>query len=292
MNNQVKGKRMKRRMHIGASVAVALIATSALAGCAAGEGEPDAGNSDCDPRWEFPTVADGTLTVSINELMPYFSQNGDDPQGIDADFLKEFAADACLDLDWQVQPASSVIQAVASGRADVAGGGWYATEERGEIVSLTDPIYVELPTIASFDGTTDIEDLRDKVVGTISGYTWNEELAAVVGDLNEYQSSDAALQDLAAGRIEYALVGGIDGPYIVDQTEALSEIKAELMDPNPHISSSVEPQLPNFCHTLGNDELTAALNEKIVEMQEEGDYAGIVETYGLDTRIVDVSQYQ
>lgn len=282
---------MTTKIKFGAALAVALMATSALAGCSA-SGEP-AGEAaaDCTPRWEFPKVADGKLTVAINELMPYFGENGGDPQGIDADFLTEFAADACLDLDWQVQPASSVIQAVASGRADVAGGGWYATAERGEILNLSDPIYVELPTIASFGGTSDIEELRGKVVGTISGYTWNEELGAIAGELKEYQGSDATLQDLAAGRIDYALVGGIDAPFIVSQTDALSKIKTELMDPNPLISSSVEPQLPNFCHTKGNDELTAALKEKIAELHENGRYAEIVEQYGLDPRIVDVAAF-
>ncbi|MFC5337101.1 substrate-binding periplasmic protein [Leucobacter denitrificans] len=283
---------MKKIHKVATSIAVAMLAVTTLASCSSSSDTGDgATTEDCTPRWEFPTISDGMLTVSINELMPYFSENGGAPQGVDADFLKAFAADACLDIDWQVQPASSVIQAVASGRADVAGGGWYATEERGEIVGLSDPIYVELPTIASADGTSDIEDLRGKVVGTISGYTWNEELAEIAGELKEYQSSDATLQDLQAGRIEYALVGGIDAPYIVDQTQALSEIKTELMDPNPVISSSVEPQLPNICHTKGNDELTAALNEKINEMHENGDYAKIVETYGLDPRIVDVDQF-
>jgi polar amino acid transport system substrate-binding protein len=224
--------------------------------------------------------------------MPYFGTADDgSQQGFDADFLNQFAADSCLTVDWQVLPAASVIEAVQSGRADVAAGGWYATPERGEVVNLSDPTYVELPMIFSTDGTTDIQALAGKTVGTVTGYTWIDELKAIA-DVKEYQSSDATLADIAAGRLDYALLGSIDAPYIVTQNPAYSGIQGNLMLPDAAISSSVTPSLPNYPSTKGNDELTAAINEAIAAAKADGSFATILGTYGLSADLLNTDNFQ
>lgn len=261
-----------------------------LAGCAGGDAQSEA--EDCTPKFgTFDTVTDGTLTISIYDGMPYFGQTGGDQQGIDADFLNQFAADSCLDVEWTVNPSAAVIQSVQSGRADIAGGGWYATPERGEITTLSDPIYVELPTIFGATETSDVEALRGAKVGTVTGYLWVDELKGIA-DVSEYQSSDAALMDLAEGRIDYAVLGSIDAPYLLQTNKQYEGLTSALMEPNEVVASSSNPMLPNYPHTKGNDALTEALNQAINDAHESGAFAAIVETYGIDPSIVDVSKYE
>lgn len=273
-----------------AATAGALLLTGTLAACSSTSGGSDA--AACEPKYEFTTVTEGILTLSTYDGMPYFGEADGAQQGIDADFLNQFAADSCLEAKWVVSPSASVIQAVASGRADIAAGGWYATAERGEIVGLSNPTYVELPTIFSTDGTSNVQDLAGKSVGTVAGYTWVPELQAITPDVKEYQSSDEVLQDLAAGRIQFAVLGSIDAPYLVSQNKDYSKIQSKLMDPDPAVASSVTPSLPNYPHTKGNTTLTEALNQAIADAKDNGSFAEIMTKYGLDPELVNTAEYE
>jgi polar amino acid transport system substrate-binding protein len=281
---------MKKYSRVIAVACASLFSVSALAACG------NAGSStvaqDCKPKFEFPTITEGTLTIGTYDAMPYFGQSDGGQQGIDADFLNAFAADACLKPEWTVSPAAGVIQSVASGRADVAAGGWYATAERGKTVSQSNATYVELPTIFAKTATSSAKSLSGQTVGTVTGFTWNEELKALGADVKEYQSADAALNDLAADRIKYAVLGGIDAPYLLQQNAAYSSIVPKIMDPDPAVDSSVNPSLPNYPHTKGNTALTEALNQQIKEYHESGKEAEILKKYNLDPALADTAKFE
>ncbi|MCP3426947.1 transporter substrate-binding domain-containing protein [Rothia sp. AR01] len=283
---------MKNRRRLAFSgISVSILALPMLASCSGGASTVTA---DCVPKYgDFDTVISGKLSMSTFDGMPYFGKSGDGQEGIDADFLNEFAADSCLEPEWSISPSAAVIQSVASGRTDIAAGGFYATPERGKIVNLSAPTYVELPTILSKGSpTADVNQLRGKKVGTVSGYTWVDDLKTVAGDVNEFQSTDAALSDLAEGRIDYAVLGSIDAPYLAKTNDRFSGIESNIMTPDPAIQSSVNPMLPNYPHSKGNDALTDALNKAIANAHESGRFAEIVQKYGVDPVIVDVSKYE
>jgi polar amino acid transport system substrate-binding protein len=280
---------MKRISRVIGVACASVLSVSALAACGGG-GSTVA--EDCKPKFEFPTITQGTLTIATYDAMPYFGQVDGGQQGIDADFLNAFAADACLKPEWTVSPAAGVIQSVASGRADVAAGGWYATEERGKTVAQTDPTYVELPTIFAKTATSSAKDLVGQPVGTVTGFTWNEELKALGADVKEYQSADAALNDLSADRIKYAVLGGIDAPYLLKQNAAYESIVPTLMDPDPDVNASVNPSLPNYPHTKDNTALTEALNKQIKEYHESGKEAEILKKYNLDEALADTAKFE
>lgn len=269
------------------AVSIVVLAATGLTACG---GSSSSGASDCTAKFEFPTVTEGELTISTYDGMPYYGTDGDVATGMDVDFLNKFAADACLEPTWDVMPSAGVIQAVVSGRADIAAGGWYATEERGKTVSQSDASYVELPTIFSANGTDDVQDLQGKSVGTITGFTWVEDLKKLGMNLREYQSVDATLNDLAAGRIDYAVLGGIDAPYLLTQNTSYSDIQAKTMKPDPAVDSSVNPSLPNYPHTLGNTGLTEALNKQLDEYRSSGDLASSLEKYGLSADLAEVNR--
>lgn len=279
------------RRPLGTFLGVAL-ATAMLAACGSGGDDSTATASDCEAKYTFPTVEKGKLTVAAPQYPPAFSQTGNNtPTGIDAEFLIQFAKDSCLEPQWEIIPQAGAIESVKNGRADIAAGNWYATDERAKIVNQTNPLFVDRPTWASKSGDSNINAFKGKNVGTVTGYLWVDELRKLFGDnLKLYNSPDAVFADLKAGRIDAALFGSVEISYILSQSPA-PDIKTAPMDPDPAIKSSVEPYLPNYPHTKGNTQLTEALNSAIDAARADGSIARILENNGLDPSLADVSGY-
>jgi len=276
-----------------ATAAVSLL--SVLSGCGGGSSSTAASSVDenCKPKFTFPTISKGTLTIAASEAPPYFSKVGGQQTGVDAEILNQFAEDACLSASWNVIPASGNIEAVRTKRVDITAGGWYATEERGKVVNQSDPVYVELPTILSKTPTSDASALKGKTVGTVTGYAWVPDLKKLYGGkLKEYQSADAVLADLATGRIDAAVLGGIDAPYLVTQNSRFKDIVAKTMAPTSAVIVSQKPSLPNYPHTKGNSELTAALNKELARLRSSGKIAEVLKEYKIDSSLADVEKYQ
>lgn len=280
----------KTRRLIGGLLGLSL-AAAMLAACGDGDDENTVA-ADCEAKYTFDTVQEGKLTVASPQYPPAFSQEGDaEPTGTDAIFLKQFAEDSCLTPVWDIIPQSGAIENVKNGRADIAAGNWYATPERAEIVNQTDPVFVDRPTWASSTGDSDITAFEGQNVGTITGYLWVDELKSFFGDdLKLYESADATVADLKAGRIDAGLFGSVEIAYILSQSPDPS-IKTAPMEPNDAVVSSVDPYLPNYPHTKGNTALTEALNEAIATAREDGSLAQILEDAGIDPKLADVSEF-
>lgn len=282
---------MKKTRRIIGGLLGATIAVAGLTACGSDD-DTSAVAADCEAKYEFTPVEEGKLIVASPQYPPAFSQDGnEEPVGMDADILSQFAEDSCLTPEWQIIPQSGAIESVKNGRADIAAGNWYATPERAEIVGQTDPVFVDRPTWASPTGEASIDAYEGQTVGTITGYLWVDELKAVFGDdLKLYDSADATVADLKAGRIDAGLFGSVEIAYILSQSPDDS-IKTAPMEPDPAVASSVDPYLPNYPHTKGNTELTEALNTAIADYRESGLIAQALEDAGVDPSLADVSEY-
>jgi polar amino acid transport system substrate-binding protein len=109
---------------------------------------------------------------------------------------------------------SGTIASVQAGRVDAMLGtmGW--TEQRTKIMTLTEPVHYFKNGIMQSKKTNwdKLADLKNKKVGTITGFSFIPELRKIEGlQLGLYDTSDAAVRDLVAGRIE-AVIG--DPPVI------------------------------------------------------------------------------
>lgn len=154
------------------------------------------------------------LSVAITGDMPGLVARDGKLAGYDGDIL-QMAADR---LGLAVKPVpmewSGAIAAVQTGRVDVIGGNVAWTKARAETLSLTDPTGYFQNGITSLksSGWHRLSDLENRKVGSMTGFSFLPELRKIKGlELSLYDSSDAALRDLLAGRIE-ALVG--DPPVI------------------------------------------------------------------------------
>jgi polar amino acid transport system substrate-binding protein len=279
---------MKFTRSVGAVAAV--LALTALSACGSEGSAGTAGSETCTPKYSFPTISEGKLTIAAPDAPPFYMHNQN--AGIDYEFISTFVEDACLEPVWTMIPAPAAIESVSSGRADLAVGGWYANEKRGMVVNQTEASYLGAPTIFSHASFDEVDDLKGKTIGTVSGYAWNEELRTLLGadKVKEYQSADECLADLALSRIEAALLGSVDAPYLVKVKKDLEGIHSNVMKPNPAITTSVEPSRPNYPHTKGNDDMTKALNQAIAEHHANGEFARILEKYGADPKLADTDR--
>jgi polar amino acid transport system substrate-binding protein len=90
--------------------------------------------------------------------------------------------------------------------------GW--TEKRTKIMTLSEPIHYFKNGIMQSNKTNweKLSDLEGKKVGTITGFSFVPELKTIKGiELSLYDTSDAAVRDLIAGRID-AVIG--DPPVV------------------------------------------------------------------------------
>ena len=246
---------------------------------------------ECTPAHTFPTVEAGKLTVAIYEYPPFSTVTADGQiGGVDSDIVKAIAKADCLEIvPVSVDPAAT-IQYVVSGKADVAVGDWYRTEERARVMGLSWPTYLDQMGIYSKDGLSKIEDLLGKKVGTVSGFLWVTDLQALLGsDLQLYPNPVALAQDLAAGRVEV----GVDsfGTGVFAQAKGGYEgIQIKVAEPDDRVQASIQAAQAAIIYSLDNPEFGAALDAGIQAMHASGELAEILKANGLDPSGADVGE--
>jgi polar amino acid transport system substrate-binding protein len=157
----------------------------------------------------------GRLIVAFTGDMPMTSLRDGTLIGTDGEMIVIIAEQLGLELAPQQMDWATAIESVASGRVDVMLGavGW--TEERSEVMLLTDPIYyfgVMLAQKTSADYST-FAEMAGKRVGTVTGFSLVPELQGVpgIGEVRLYDTPDGVLRDLVAGRLDLAI---LDPPLV------------------------------------------------------------------------------
>lgn len=161
-----------------------------------------------------PTVESGAFTVAFSGDMPGTGFQDGAMIGYDGEILQRIAEALKLKVKPALMEWSGTIASVQSKRVDIMAGtmGW--TEQRSKIMTLSDPIHYFKNGIMQSDKTnwSKLKDLENKKVGTITGFSFIPELRKITGlQLALYDTSDAAVRDLLAGRID-AVIG--DPPVV------------------------------------------------------------------------------
>ena len=184
----------------------------------------------------YKLVEAGTLSVAITGDMPGLVAKDGKLVGYDGEIL-QIAAD---NLKLKVKPVpmewSGAIAAVQAGRIDVIGGNVAWTEQRGKTLAMTDPTAYFQNGVTQRKSTswTKLSDLEGKRVGSITGFSFVPELRKIKDiQLSLHDTSDAALRDLLAGRLD-AMVG--DPPvlnYAISQNPTWNLQNIPFNDPHP-----------------------------------------------------------
>ena len=270
-----------------AMTGTAILALTVLAGCGAEPGSFAKDGNDCTPaHTDLSVITPGTITVATPHFPPFTEVDGTQLSGVEGDILEEMAAMECLTVTAQSLDSGSVIPSAQNGRADVAAGNWYCTEDRAKVVSLS-PVYTDQMAIVSKTGADTFSDLEGMVVGTPSGYNWNDELKQMYGsNVKEFPNATALYTDLAAGRVDAALDSFGAAAYANKQRNEDWTIVKPV--PDERIGSSLETAQVCFPVRKENKALLAVLDENLEKLRQEGKIAEILKEYGLDPSAADV----
>jgi polar amino acid transport system substrate-binding protein len=162
----------------------------------------------------FELAEQGKLTVAFTGDMPGSGWQDGKLIGYDGEIMQRIADKLGLKIQPALMEWSGTIASVQAGRVDVMLGtmGW--TEKRTKIMTLSEPIHYFKNGIMQSSKTNwdKLSDLEGKKVGTITGFSFVPELKKIKGlELSLYDTSDAAVRDLIAGRID-AVIG--DPPVV------------------------------------------------------------------------------
>jgi polar amino acid transport system substrate-binding protein len=234
---------------------------------------------------QLETVEPGKLLVAYNGDMPGTSVKDGKLIGLDGELMQWVGEQLGLKVEPVLMEWAAEIQAVKSRRVDAMHGmmGW--TEERTKVINITDPIYYGGANITQKKDTdwSTVKQLEGRTIASIQGFGWNNELKSIKGvDFKLYETSDAAIRDLLAGRIEalfadppliqYAISKNPDWPV-----HAVA-IRQEFDSALPTITGKY-----NIVFGLSKDapNLLKAFNQKIAEIWATCRNLQVAKGYGL-----------
>lgn len=241
------------------------------------------------------TIDKGTLTIAFTGDMPGTGYQDGKMVGYDGEILQRVSEAARLKVKPALMEWSGTIASVQARRVDVMAGtmGW--TEQRSKIMTLSDPIHYFKNGITQTDKNnwSKLKDLEGKKVGTITGFSFIPELRKISGlTLSLYDTSDAAVRDLLAGRID-AVIG--DPPvmqYAISRNPQWHIKFNAFTDNSPEFPLLTGLGQVVFGLNKDNPELAKAVNAEIAKLWQSCELRNIGKTYGLvqDVWFVPVGQ--
>lgn len=263
----------------GLSIAAALV----LTGCSATEASNVA--DDCTPRTGVETVKDGVLTVALTNTPPYSLEEDGKISGIDSDMITEFAAEECLTVEFAPYTYATAIPATEQGRVDVALGGFYRTEARAEVVTLSNPLYLDELSVYAEESISTVDELIGKTIGTVEGYLWVDDLKNLPGtETRVYPDSLSLAQDLKAGRLDAAL-DGYGAAVIATSGE---DYEIQVLQEDERVASTNVPSQTAVLFDPSNADIADAFNTLAEEMRADGRLVEILAEYGLPASAAEV----
>jgi polar amino acid transport system substrate-binding protein len=150
-------------------------------------------------------IEPGKLNVAFNGDMPGTSYENGRLIGLDGELMHLIADGLGLEVVPNLMEWAAEIQSVKTGRVDIMHGmmGW--NDQRIKVINISDPIYYGGANITQSKATnwSTVKELEGRTIATIQGFGWIDQLKAIDGaTLKLYDTSDAAIRDLLAGRIE------------------------------------------------------------------------------------------
>ncbi|MEO8059675.1 MAG: ABC transporter substrate-binding protein [Burkholderiales bacterium] len=230
------------------------------------------------------TVEKDKFTIAFTGDMPGTGYQDGKMIGYDGEILQRVADAMKLAVKPALMEWSGTIASVQAKRVDVMAGtmGW--TEQRSKIMLLSDPIHYFKNGIMQSTKTnwSTLKDLEGKKVGTITGFSFIPELRKIPGlQLSQYDTSDAAVRDMQAGRID-AVIG--DPPvvqYAISRNPQWNLRFNAFTDNNADYPLLTGLGQVVFGMNKDSPELAKAVNAEIAKLWQGCELKKIGERYGL-----------
>jgi polar amino acid transport system substrate-binding protein len=234
---------------------------------------------------ELELVEPGNLVVAFNGDMPGTGWQDGKLVGLDGELMQWVADSMGLPVKPALMEWAAEIQSVKTRRVDVMHGmmGW--NDQRIKVINISDPIYYGGANITQkkSNNWSTVKELEGRTIATIQGFGWIDQLKAIEGtELKLYDTSDAAIRDLLAGRIDALFAD----PPLIQFAIAKNpdwDIHALPIQQDFDEKYSLLTGKYNVVFGLSQDapELLAAFNEKIAEIWATCKNQEIAAKYGL-----------
>jgi cystine transport system substrate-binding protein len=234
---------------------------------------------------EKELVEQGKLHVALNGDMPGTGLKDGKLVGLDGSIMAWIAGELGLEVVPHMMDWASEIESVKSGRVDAMHGMMAWTQARAEVINITDPVYYVAPTIVQPKGQnwSSVKDLEGSTFGTITGFALIPDLKRIPGlDLKLYDTTDAAIRDLLAGRVQAIFA---DPPLIhwaIQQNPDWPIHIVPIKEFNPEFPVLTQRYGVVFGLNKDADNLLAAFNEKIAALWANCKNWEIAKEYGMN----------
>lgn len=234
----------------------------------------------------------GTLLIGTSNDAPlsYVDSSTKQPAGVIPDILREFLKRENIKATVTVEamPFASLIPAIQSGRIDLMGDAMYIRPARQKVMDFTDIVFYNPESLDVPKGNPlklhSLADLCGHSAGSYEGTTYIDlvkkaSAACPSGkaiELKQYPTIQNVFADLAAGRIDAAVVDGSLSAYAIKQNPALNfELVGDYV---PEDKASTGCALAVI---RGDAAFVDAFNKTYAGMKQDGTAARLFEKWGL-----------
>jgi len=201
----------------------------------------------------------GVLRVGVDPTYPPFAvAEGETVRGLDPDLARAIAADLGLEAQFTYFGFDGLYDALSTEQVDVLISAMVVAPHRMKDFAYSDPYFNAGQLLLTPDGETEIQELRD-----LGGRTVAVELGGqghmVANQWHRYDTPDAALDAVAAGRADAAIVDGISARLYLAANDGV-QVTGEPV--------TVEPYA--LVVRIEDEVFLERLNESLDRLQESG----------------------
>lgn len=248
----------------------ALAASIGMFGCSSSqpaESEPAADEG----TGSYTLINDGKLTIATSpDFPPFENLEGDEYVGFDIDLGKAIAEEMGLEAEFTTIQFDGIVPAIqAGGQADVGISGITVQPDRAESVDFTDPYYIADQSVAvmkggdiTADNAADALNAEGMIIAVQSGTT-GETFAQENfpnATIQPYTNATDCFAAMQAGQANAVCMD----KAVVEQMVSNAYTDAEI------VMNEATGEEYAVAVSKDNPELTAAINEAIATLQENG----------------------
>jgi polar amino acid transport system substrate-binding protein len=248
-----------------------------------------ADNASGDPGLLDLIASNKALVTGTSDSPPISASNAATGEGVGftADVLREVLKRRGLPekVEALAMPFSSLIPSLTGKRIDMIGDLIFYTEERAKVIDYTNVVMYNPEALVVGKGNPknlhSISDLCGKTAGSYVGTAYldliaNAKCATGSVGVTSYPTLDKVLADLAAGRIDGAVVDASLASYALKQNPSLSiELVADYEPVDIAATSG------RFAVRKGDQKFIDAFNEEYAQMLADGTVATLLTKNGL-----------
>lgn len=266
-----RGKGMKFKKMAAFAACGALAASLALFGCSGGSNEQASEPAADESTGSYTLVKDGTLTVATSpDFPPFENLEGDEYVGFDIDLAKAIAEQLGVECEFTTIQFDGIVPAIqAGGQADVGISGITVDPERAESVDFTDPYYIADQSVAVMKGG-DITADNAKEALNAEGMVISVQSGTTGETYAKENFPNATIQPLPNATDCFASMQAGNANAVCMDMAVVEQMVSEAYANAEVVLTEATGEEYAVAVSKDNPELTAAINEAIAALQEDG----------------------